>query len=87
MGETVDVVVWHETYDHVGHYFAVFPGFSFAGLGEIIYLGVVEDLGGMGFWDAGEGFGERGGEGEILEEVDSIGLGAWLVYALSKGLG
>lgn len=73
--ETVDVVVWHEPYDHVGHYFAVFPGFGFAGLSEIVYLGVVENLGGMGFGDAGEGLGEGGCEGEVFEEMDAVGLG------------
>jgi hypothetical protein len=70
-----EVVLRDEADDHVGPDFAPGPGFSRAGAGEDVGLGVVEDVRGVGGGNARGGLVEGWGEGDVGGEFDAVGLG------------
>ena len=64
LGHVHEIAPWHKADDHVGTDLAERPGFSGAGAGEDVGLGVVEDVAGVGFGDPRVIFAEGWVEGD-----------------------
>lgn len=64
LGHVHEIAPWHKADDHVGADLAERPGFSGAGAGEDVGLGVVEDVAGVGFGDPRVVFAEGWVEGD-----------------------
>lgn len=74
LGDVHGVVLRHEADDGVGSDFAEGPGFAGGGALHDVALRVVEDVLGVGGWDARGGFFEGRGVGHFAVEFDAVGL-------------